>query len=242
MGITTSISRLGLYYRRYGAGPTARRTALAVSRALFSNRMILFYCDLNGRSLGLPNLPSSLKVERKRNEAEISPLDLEEIVQFWNSRLAHRSIKERFALGASLWMIKSEGRLAGYGWTLQGGTIEPHYFRLGPNDVHLFDFYVFPQYRGHGINPLLVMYILGDLMVEGVGRAFIEAAEWNHAQLASLRKTPFHRLGRAIKFAILWHTVVCWDESDTIKGEPEFKNTPVPTTGHEGSHVPDLRA
>ncbi len=32
--------------------------------------------------------------------------------------------------GALLWLIKSEDGLAGYGWTLQGRTIEPHYFPL----------------------------------------------------------------------------------------------------------------
>ena len=222
MSISTSFSRLGLYYRRNGAGATARRAGLAIGR-LFSRGMILFYCDLNRLSSELADLPPSLTVERKKNEGEVALLDLEEIIRTWNSTTARQSIKERFAQGASLWMIRSDRGLAGYGWTLQGRTIERHYYRLGPDDVHLFDFYVFPQYRGHRLNPLLVTEILRNLSMERMARAFIEAAEWNHAQLTSLSKTPFLRLGRASKFTILRQTVVFWDERPA---ESELENIP----------------
>ena len=183
-------------------------------------------------------MPGYLTVERKRNEDEVSPLDLEEVIKSWNSRLAHQSIKERFGRRASLWMIRSEGKLAGYGWTLRGHTIEPHYYPLGPDDVHLFDFYVFPRYRGQGLNPLLVTEILRTLAVERMERAFIEAAEWNHAQLASLRKTSFHRLGRASKFTIRRRTIVLWDDSQV---DGELNDVPI-AAARRGSKVSDLRA
>jgi GNAT superfamily N-acetyltransferase len=229
MGVSTSISRLTSYYKRNGFSATWRRAALAMSRTLFSNRMVLFYCDLSRRSSVPTGLPSSLNVERKRNETEISPVDRAEMINFWNSELADLNIKERFGQGASLWMIKSGGRLAGYGWTLQGRTIEPHYFPLGPDDVHLFDFCIFPEYRGQGMNPLLVTEILRNVTAEGVGRAFIEAAEWNHAQLVSLGKTSFQRLGRASKFTILRRTIISWDASDTAQQEQECE--PKPSAG-----------
>jgi ribosomal protein S18 acetylase RimI-like enzyme len=120
---------------------------------------------------------------------------------------------ERFGLGASLWLIKSHDKLAGYGWTLEGRTVEPHFFSLGHRDVHLFDFHVFPQYRGQGMNPTLVTSILRALTAEGAGRAFIEAAEWNQAQLSSLTKTPFRRLGMARKSTLFSRTLVLWDKN-----------------------------
>ena len=80
--------------------------------------------------------------------------DLQEMTSFWNPKLAHGTSIERFETGASLWLIKSADKLAGYGWTLQGRTIEPYYFPLGKDDVHLFDFHVFPQYRGQGNKPV----------------------------------------------------------------------------------------
>ena len=72
---------------------------------------------------------------------------------------------------------------------------------------------MFPQFRGQGMNPLLVTFILGTMATEGAGRAFIEAAEWNEAQLSSLAKTPFHRLGMARKTTILGRTLVMWDKN-----------------------------
>src|SRR5208283_5226096 len=135
MGISSSVSRLGDYYTRHGFGETIRRAGLAARRALFSSRSVLFYCDLATQVAPPADLPSFLKVERKKSAAELSPEDLQAMTSFWNPKLAHRNIKERFDVGASLWLIRFEGKLVGYGWTLRGRTIEPHYFPLGHDDV-----------------------------------------------------------------------------------------------------------
>jgi ribosomal protein S18 acetylase RimI-like enzyme len=137
------------------------------------------------------------------------------MTSFWNPKLVQQNMKERFGLGASLWLIKSHNKLAGYGWTLQGRTVEPHYFPLGHDDLHLFDFHVFPEFRGRGMNPSLVTQILCRSAVEGVRRAFIEAAEWNQPQLSSLTKTPFRRLGVARKRMIFGRTIVWWGKNGT---------------------------
>jgi hypothetical protein len=235
MSISTSTSRFAVYLRRNGFRAAARRAAVAFNRALFSNRMVLFYSDLSRQGSWPADLPISVKVERKRSESDLDSQDLQEIMNFWNPKLASRQINERFGRGASMWLIKSEDRLAGYGWTLQGCTIEPHYFHFGKDDVHLFDFLVFPKYRGQGLNPLLVTHILRNLATESRGRAFIEAAEWNHAQLSSLRKTPFHRIGQARKLTILRRTIVCWDENKTA--EQEQKGLSMAMTGQNKSNV-----
>ena len=184
---------------------------------------MLFYCDLATLTAPRADLPSFLKVERKKSSTDLSPEDLEAMTSFWNPRVAQGNIRERFGKGASLWLIKSHDRLAGYGWTLQGRTIVPHYFPLGPDDVHLFDFYVFPQYRVQGMNPFLVTRILRSLAREGAGRALIEAAEWNRAQLSSLSRTPFRPLGRARKLTIFGRTIVFWAEKGV-----EQRSTKVP--------------
>jgi ribosomal protein S18 acetylase RimI-like enzyme len=167
-------------------------------------------------------IPTSMTIDRIRNYSELDPQTLQEMVSFWNPAQAHQNIQERFQRGASLWLIKSGNQLAGYGWSLQAGTIEPHYFPLAQDDVHLFDFHVFPQFRGQGINPLLVKYILGGLAGECGGRAFIEAAEWNKAQLSSLRKTPFQQIGWAKKSTIFHRAVVRLYERKTGHRELEI--------------------
>jgi len=174
--------------------------------------MVLFYYDLQNFPITDPinNWPDQLKAERKQSQNEIGKQDLQRIVSFWNPRLAHQSLEERFREGATLWLIRSEGQLAGYGWTLTGHTMRPHYVPLGVNDVHLFDFLVFPEFRGRRINPSLVTHILGQLSREGKTRAYIEVAEWNRTQLTSLNKTGLHFFGVARKMSILGRTFVEW--------------------------------
>jgi ribosomal protein S18 acetylase RimI-like enzyme len=235
------VSRLTAYYKRHGFGATLRRFSVAARRTLFAGRSVLFYCDLS--ALGpATEVASGLKVERHRNQVDLSPQDLQEITSFWNPDLARRNLSERFGLGASLWVIRFDNQLAGYGWTLQGRTVEPHYFRLGPDDVHLFDFHVFPQYRGRKMNPLLVSYILHTLAVECRGRAFIEAAEWNQPQLASLSKTSFNRLSSARKFTILGHTIVCWGRGEGVGQRHEFENEPFAATAGKLTRAAERRA
>ena len=217
MAIPTSISRLAAYYTRHGLGPTIRRFALAMRRTLFSNRAVLFYCDLSRQTSAPPDLPNFLKVERKRSCVELNPQDLDQIVNVWNPKLAHRRMQERFDRGASLWLIKFHDRLAGYGWTLQGRIIAPYYLPLAEDDVQFFDFHVFPKYRGRAIDWFLMTHALQMLAVDGAARAFAEAGEWNQASLSSIAMTSFRRLGWARKFTIFRHTIVCWDVEDVAR-------------------------
>jgi ribosomal protein S18 acetylase RimI-like enzyme len=215
MSVSTSLARFAEYYRRHGFSATLRRLGLAAKRALFSSRSVLFYCDLSALPASSAKFPDFLKVERKRSEVEISPEDFTTITSFWNPQLARRCIQEAFARGASLWLIKSDGSLAGYGWTLRGKTMKPHYFPLGPDDVQFFDFHVFPKFRGRAVDWFLITHILRVLSADGLGRAFGEAGEWNQASLASFRMSPFRRLGTAKKHTILGRTLVFW------RGTPE---------------------
>jgi hypothetical protein len=219
MSMSNSISRLAVYCKRNGLGATLRRVDLAAKRTLFSSRMVLFYCDLPLLSSPTPELPSLLKVERYTNQTDLSPQDLQEITSFWNPAEARRNLKERFELGASLWLIKVDDKLAGYGWTLQGRTVEPHYFPLAADDVQFLDFHVFPKYRGRAMDWFLMTHILHRLAAEGRARAYGEAAEWNKASLASFGMTPFRRLGWARKFTILRRTLVYWAANEPAAGD-----------------------
>jgi ribosomal protein S18 acetylase RimI-like enzyme len=220
MAVSVSISRVADYYARNGFRPTIQRAWLALTRALFANKMVLLYCDLPAEALPPVACPSSVHVELRKSLSEVEAGDLQEMTGFWNPKLTSSRISERFRRGARLWLIKSAGLLAGYGWTLEGQTIEPHYFPLGRHDVHLFDFHVFRRFRGRGINPLLVSHIVWTLAAEGAHRAFIEAAEWNQPQLLSLAKTQFQHFGRARKWTVFGRSIVCWAQNEIHRQGP----------------------
>jgi hypothetical protein len=215
MGIVNSFSRLTDYYSRHGVAATIRRAGLAAKRSLFANRMVVFYCDLADQTSQGITVPSSLKINRVKSEGELRAQDLQEITSFWNPKQAQRNIKERFEKGASLWLIKSGEILVGYGWTLKGCVIAPYYFPMGPDDVQLFDFYVFPRFRGRAMHWLLTAYVLQTLAAEGAGRAFADTHEWNQAQLSSFKMTPFRLFGMVRTFEIFGHKWVFWiDQKD----------------------------
>jgi ribosomal protein S18 acetylase RimI-like enzyme len=215
MSFSTGISRFTDYYRRHGFVATIRRLAVIVRRSLFAGRSVLFYYDLTTQGAAKPSLPAFLSVERKGNMGELNPEDLSAMTSVWNPKLVLRTMEERFGLGALVWLIKSNGNLAGYGWTLKGRTVEPHYFPLGPNDIQFIDFHVFPKFRGRAIDWFLMTQILHQLAEEGPGRAFGESGEWNQASIASFQMARFRRLGMASKRTIFGRTIVSWSKIDT---------------------------
>jgi hypothetical protein len=214
MSISTSISRLSEYLKRHGLAATLKRGGVAVKRTIFASRMAVFYCDLDEKRLRQVNLPSGMNLKRLTALTQLSPQHLRDITSFWNPKLANQNIQERFEQGASLWLVESEGQLAGYGWTMRGKPIAPYYFPLGPEDVQFFDFYVFPKFRGRALHWLLTGHILRTLAVEGSSRAFADTGEWNQAQLASFKMTPFQFLGLARTFKIFGHVFTSWDSNE----------------------------
>lgn len=209
------IGRVMQYRRRYGMCPTLRRLVLGCWRVLRGNRLVIFSCDLSNLSTVNCEILAPGRVIQKRAIAEVDGAELERIESIGYSKSIRRLMSERFAQGASLWLFRHGDTLAASGWTLRGKTMVPHYFPLGIRDAHLFDFFVFPEYRGRGINVSLVRHILAALALESKGRAFIEAADWNTAQLRSLGKMPFQKIGSARKVCLFGRTLVVWDPPGT---------------------------
>lgn len=227
--MSNPIARIAEYYRRHGLKHTIHRASVAFKRALFANRMVVFYCDLSKLKAAPVNVPASLKIERVADRAELSAADLQEMTSFWNPKQALENIQERFEKGASLWLVRSGDVLAGYGWTIRGRTIAEYYFLIGADDVQLFDFHVFPKFRGRALHWLLTVYILQTLAAEGGTRAFADTGEWNQAQLASFKMTPFRRLGMVKSFTIAGRTFVSWVERETAPTAQHANKAPQQT-------------
>lgn len=224
MSVASYFSRLTEYYRRHGLRATISRARIAAQRSFFQGRMIVFYCDLCDRGLRPVSIPKTFAVKRVDALEELRPEHFREITSFWNPKLAEQNVRERFEKGASLWLVEAEDLIAGYGWTLRGQAIEPYYFPLGPDDVQLFDFYVFPKFRGRALHWLLTGHILHTLRGEGASRAFADTGEWNQAQLASFKMTAFRTLGFVRTYKVFGHLLTSW----TFNTPPDTARTVAP--------------
>lgn len=204
------LHRLWLYYQRRGIRATGRRCVESLRRWSYLGRTVLYVCPLPVAPPRTHNhLESSTRIQNVQ-ASQLSTTDFETIANAWNPSVTAQHIAERFAAGAELWLARIEGALAGFGWSIKGATIVPNYVPLQPNEVHLFDFFVFPNFRGRGVNPALVDAILCELAEHNIARAYIECAAWNAPQLRSLEKTPFLVYGEATKVEFLGRTVVIW--------------------------------
>lgn len=219
---TPLIGRVLEYGGRHGWRATLKRAGVSFQRLLAGHRLVLYQLDLANYEPVLPADEMPRTFERKHTTEEIGTDDLQRLLNAWNPTVARRQLAERFGKGASLWLCKQENVLAGFGWTICGGTVEPHFFPLQTRDAHLFDFFVFPEFRGRRVNLCLVNHILSALASEGMARAYIEAAEWNTSQLKSLARTPFQPFGRARKFRFFGRRIVVWEQP----------NVPSPNTTH----------
>lgn len=209
MSPTSSIARLWHYHRKHGFRGTLERAKIAFQRAVTTGQMVLYSC-----ALPVAGTLAPLGVlDRKKTFSTLSDDEMNRIGSHWNTDAMRKLAVERFAKSAELWLLRWNGTIAAYGWTLKGKTIEPHFFPIQADDVHLFDFFVFREFRGRSLNPSLVCQILESVGREGCKRALIEAAVWNRPQHASLAKTPFKRLGVARKFSLGKSTFVSWNTS-----------------------------
>lgn len=200
------LGRLSSFYKRHGFRETAGRGLDELHRLSFLGRMALYQCRLPVTETAKPPW---LQVQRV-GSTTLDDNDRKRIVDVWNPEVCARQIVARFQAGAELWLARAGGVLAGFGWSIRGLTMEPHFFPLSPDDVHLFDFFVFPEFRGRNINVALVWEILRMFGQEGAHRAHIECAMWNTPQIRSLSKTPFIKYAEASKLCLGGRPVVCW--------------------------------
>jgi ribosomal protein S18 acetylase RimI-like enzyme len=178
----------------------------------FQKPNILFFVDLPGFRNEKNIIPTNFGVECVRSEVEISMQDLKVLFEHIDEKIFRHQMEERFGKGSLLWLVKINGMLTGYIWSIQGRTIQPHYLPLTSKDVHLYDNFIFEEFRGRNINPALVNYVLAKLREKDMARAFIETNVANTAEIRSLAKTGFETYGLARKYHTWGHCFVIWSK------------------------------
>ena len=187
------------YFQKHGFGRTARRLYEQLYRRAFANREIVYWMDLSSAPV-LTHSDCAPHVILSISDPAHLPEDLQaRLAEQYPAHIVSRTIAARFEEGATLWCLLERTEPLGYTWTITGRTLKPYYFPLTAVDVHVFDDFVFPAYRGRRLNAILLTHMLATLKQAGLQRAYIETAEWNTAEQRSLEGIGFHRLGYADK-------------------------------------------
>jgi GNAT superfamily N-acetyltransferase len=200
------------YYKRNGIIGTAHRFLQKIGRLFFPKSDVLFFVDLPGLQNEQFVLPDEFSIDCIKSQAEISKQDLDVLFENIGEKIFIHQIEERFDEGALLWLVKVNGILAGHIWSIQAKTIQPHFLPLTDKDVHLFDDFIFEEFRGRGVNPVLIDYMLGQLKKENMTRTFIETNLTNESEIRSLAKTSFKRFGLARKYHAFGRCFVVWSK------------------------------
>lgn len=189
------ISRIDRYVRNHGVRAAFARGSQQLYRMVWQNRLIVYAAPLRPDEAPPPRMPEGLHVVQVFHEADLSEADKQTIITRWVPAEKDRQIRERFAQGAVLWLMKDGGRVAGFGWSIHGITLAPGTFPLEPDDVRLFDFETLPEWRGRAITPVLVANIMHWSAQQGARRALSEVHEWNDPSNRGMLKTPFRPIG-----------------------------------------------
>jgi len=208
------LTRFINYYNKQGALVTFYRILEHPYRILFKNQAILHYVEMNEVDDSVLNLPNNVVIESRRSYSETLQPDMQKMSNYWHESKTISTTKERFKGGAILWIVKVNGDIAAFVWSIRGKVIHPWFFPLTPHDAYIFDAETFEEYRGHGLYPLLMNYILGKLKLDGVSRVVAEPYEWNTTSIRALEKTHFRKFGKARKFHLFRRNITIWSNTE----------------------------
>lgn len=173
---------------------------------------IVYYYDLTLLNENDLRNPQDIKIESKTDEKQIEKDDLNSLIEHIGELIILTQLKERFTKKAVLWVIKSDGNLAGYVWSIGQSTFDPYYLPLCDNDVFLFDGSVLPQYRGRNIYPQLLKNVLYGVKRMGFSRAICDAYVWNISVQKSFLKVGLKKLGVVRKYRFWGRNFILWKD------------------------------
>jgi len=191
--------------------PLCKQVAVKLWQSVFVKPDVIYFADLAHLTTPKCHLIDSYQVVERGSTNPITSQEIDDLAGYIEPNMLRHQIEQRFALNAEVWLLKKENTCLGMVWTLAGKTVEPFYYLVGSQDVHFFNNEIFESYRGRGFNPPLIEYVLFQMKVRGLVRAYIETNQRNIAEQRSLSKTSFCQVGKAIKLNVgkknitLWH-------------------------------------
>lgn len=199
MAIRTLYLRAAKYLRRHGLKASLQRLRREARNRFRFNRDVIFARDLLQGGLDDHPLSEEHRVERYDKSTGVPEGMLKRISEEYSEEIVKEYVSQRLEKGACLWCLVKDAEHMSYTWALSGRAMKPHYFPLGERDLHLFDGYTFPPFRGRGLNVVLLDHVLKHYRDRGFVRALLETHEWNAPVIKMVPKNGFVKIGLARK-------------------------------------------
>jgi len=204
------LTRFMKYYKKRGFLSTFRRIYEQPKRSIFKGQMLLLYAELSEVDDSVLNLPNNIFIEIKRNYDEAVQTDMQTMINYWRKVVMMDKIKERFEKGAILWIIRMNGHVAGYQWSIRGSMAAAYPLPVTPHDAIFFNAETFEEYRGLGLYPLLTNFMFAKLKAEGVKRVFAFSYAWNTSIIRGIAKNYFNKFSEARNFHVFGQNITIW--------------------------------
>ena len=136
-------------------------------------------------------LPPGLTIQRVDNWDALAP---------WLNALSARRtarhleiMRQELSERGVMWLALVDGKLAAYLWSRKARFIPNWFVPLAEEDLQFFAATTFEEFRGRGIAPTLMRYIMQHEM-NGRGTAYVDCAQWNKPAARFFEKAGFTRI------------------------------------------------
>lgn len=113
------------------------------------------------------------------------------------SRYASANLLKRFENGRRCYTAWVDGKLAAYGWVSPDEELIGELslrIKLVPGEAYIWDCATLPAYRQKHLYSALLVYIVGELRLEGLCRVWIGADLDNEASQRGIANAGFHHI------------------------------------------------
>lgn len=178
-------------------------------------KQVIWFADLTEIDSEGFSLPDNIVIQRFYSIGEVDKEDLKTLIKCGVGLMGSAGsilVSKWFDKGAVLWLLKKDGQLAGYRWTIFNNHVTPTYVPHTQTDAHSIGTEIFPGFRGVGLYRLFDQGTKILFKKEGGKRFYYETYLWDICAVKAILKTNSRKIGIATRFSIFGNNVVIWHD------------------------------
>lgn len=141
------------------------------------------------------NLPEELTVLRFDSVDTIPGEIIEMMYLAHGDRYVNSNMGFINSKGAVLWVAIKDNKVLGCRLSRRGKNINNWFIELNDNDIIIYRGNTVPEFRGHGLSPAMMQYIIKNELNEG-DNAYVDCKIYNYPSIRSITKAGFVKIAK----------------------------------------------